>query len=95
MAKKDEIKKIMDALYTLNYQIEQMNDRIMSLSTRVEHIANYTKYIAWNVDWTICYAEHIAEVYSSNTSQLNLELGNLTPQKRAPTYDEYVKIKGE
>ncbi len=94
MAKKDETKKIMDELYTLNNQMEQLNDRIMSLSTRLEYIARYTEYIARNVDCTICYTEHIAEVYSSNTSQLNLGLGNLTPQRRAPTYDEYKKLKG-
>ena len=95
MAKKDETKKIMDEISTLNYQIEQLNDRIISLNTRVEHIANFTEYIAWNLDWTICYAEHIAEVYSSNISQLNPGLGNLTPQRRVPTYEEYKEIKGE
>jgi hypothetical protein len=34
--KEDEIKKIIDELYTLNYQIEQLNDRIMSISTKQE-----------------------------------------------------------
>lgn len=94
MAKKDETKKIMDELYTLNYSIEQLNARIMVLSTRLGDTARYTEYIAGNLDFLISYTEHLAELYSSNISQQISGTGNFTPLRRAPTYDEFKEIRG-
>lgn len=94
MAKKDETKKIIDELYALNYSIEQLNARIMLLSNRERDIARYTEYIARNVDFLISYAEHLAELYSSNISQQNLGHNSFASPRRAPTYDEYKEMKG-
>ena len=55
MAKKDETKKITDDLYTLNYQIEQLNARLILHYNREQDIARYTEYIARNV-----FIKHIA-----------------------------------
>lgn len=94
MAKKDETKKITDDLYALNYQIEQLNARLILHYNREQDIARYTEYIARNVDFLISYTEHLAELYSSNISQHNFGQENFTPLRRAPTYDEYKKIRG-
>jgi hypothetical protein len=94
MAKKDETKKMMDELYTLNYSIEQLNARIMVLSTRLGDTARYTEYIAGNLDFLISYTEHLAELYTANISQQNFGQTNLPPIRRAPTYDEYKEIRG-
>lgn len=94
MSRKDEEDKIADELYTLNYQIEQLNARLMLLSNRERDIASYTEYIAKNVDVLIGYAEHLAEVYSSNMSGLNLGNIGFASPRHALTFDEYKEIKG-
>jgi hypothetical protein len=88
MSRKDEVKKIADELYTLNYQIEQLNARLMLLSN------SYTEYIAKNVDALIGYAEHLAEVYSSNMSGQSLGNIGFASPRHALTFDEYKKIMG-
>lgn len=94
MAKKDDVNKIADEIYTLNYQIEQLNARLILLSNREHDIAGYTEYIAKNLDVLINYAEHLAEVYSSNMSGQNLGNSSFASPRRAPTFDEYKETRG-
>ena len=94
MPRKDEEDKIADEIYTLNYQIEQLNARLILLSNRERDIARYTEYIAKNLDVLINYAEHLAEVYSSNMSGQKLGNSGLASPRHAPTFDEYKEIRG-
>ena len=94
MAKKDELKKIADEIYTLNYQIEQLNARLILLSSREGDIAGYTEYLATNLDLLISYAELLAELYSSDMVAQNLGNSSFTSSRRAPSFDEYKEIRG-
>jgi hypothetical protein len=94
MAKKKKEEKIEEDMYQINYQLDQLNARIMVLSTRLGDLSRYTEYIAGNVDFSISYTEHLADLFSVNSnSGLRVE-NNLLQSRRAPCYEEFKVIKG-
>ncbi len=94
MGKKKKDDKIEEDIYQINYQLDQLNARLMVLSTRLRDLSRYTEYIAGNVDFSISYTEHLADLFSTNSNSSLRVDSNLLQSRRAPCYEEFKAMKG-
>lgn len=94
MAKKRKDEKIEEDIYQINYQLDQLNTRLMALSSRISDVARYTEYIARNVDFSISYSEYLANLISNDSNNSLKVESDFLKYRRAPSYEDFKVIRG-